>query len=221
MGLNSKLAEIGAGQNPKSILMNILSIFFLIATCLCPVCSLMIFISPQVFFNPLPPHTATVAYIPPTNTSTFEFPPTWTPSNTPEPSSTRTQLLPTQGTFYPFVVEEGRPIYGPSLKGCNWLGVVGAIYDLNHNPFNNLLIHLTGELAGNPIDRQQVTGSLGTDRNGEYEFQLADRPILSLNSLYIEVVDANQTPLSEKLRFNAYDGCDRNEIKINFVQVSS
>jgi hypothetical protein len=222
MRSDSQLDNIGVGQNLRSIVLNILTVFFLIATCLCPAFSLMIFASPQSIFNPLPPHTATAVYIPPTstNTSPYEFPPTWTPSNTPESSPTRTQPLPTQKAFYPFVVEGGRPVYVPSLKGCNWLGVVGTIYDLNHNPFDKLIIHLTGELNGKPVDVQQVTGSPGTDRHGEYELQLADRPILALNALYIEVLDANQTPLSEKLRFNTYEGCDRNEIKINFVQVS-
>jgi hypothetical protein len=33
-------------------------------------------------------------------------------------------------------------------------------------------------------------------------------------------LDANKVPLSDKIVFNTYEGCDRNLVQINFVEVS-
>jgi hypothetical protein len=65
-----------------------------------------------------------------------------------------------------------------------------------------------------------VTGPIHTTGGGEFEFRLADKPTLSLNSLWIQVLDANKVPLSDKIVFNTYEGCDRNLVQINFVEVS-
>jgi hypothetical protein len=219
----------------RSMAFNILTIFFLILSCLCPGFSLAIFASPNSSFNPLAPRTAAPVYIPPTATVTplYELPPTWTPTststqtNTPEPA---TATLPptatlnpstTGGAAFPFVMETGSPKYQPSPKGCAWLGVAGTVYDSSHTPINNLFVDIDGKFAGQPIHMEIVTGPIHTREGGEFEFRLADKPTLSLNSQWIQLFDANKVPLSDKIEFNTYEGCDRNLVQINFAEIGS
>jgi hypothetical protein len=222
----------------RPILFNILSIFFLALSCLCPAFSLMIFAAPNSALNPLPPNRgAASAKLPtPTATPIIQFPTQWTPTLTPmtpvatthvpagteEPTQTPV-FNPNPGTpkpFSPFVVEGGNPAYSASPNGCSWLGVAGAVYDLSHAPLNNLFVQVHGTLSGNPIDMEQITGALSDGQKGDFEFQLADKPILSLNLLWIQLLDGSRTPISDKIVFNTYAACDKNLITINFIQVN-
>jgi hypothetical protein len=183
----------------------------------------------------LPPRTSTPAFISPTATVTplFDFPPTWTPTGTSTPKGTAqpitatlsptVELNPanTESAAFPFVLEHGSPVYQPSPKGCAWLGVAGVVYDATHAPLNNLFVELGGKLGDQPIQMKVVTGPIHTTEGGEFEFRLADKPILSLNSLWIQLFDANQVPLSDKIVFNTYDGCDRNLVEINFLEIGT
>ncbi|MBN2084632.1 MAG: hypothetical protein JW748_05360 [Anaerolineales bacterium] len=228
-----------SGPALKPILFNMLSIFFLGLSCLCPVLSLMIFAAPSSPLNPLPPGGGFVASLTPTFTQTpiIEFPPTWTPTVLPEtntpatraasrtsgPTDTPVYNLNPQDTpkpFFPFIVEGGNPTYSASPKGCSWLGVAGAIYDLSHNPLDNLLVQLQGKLSGNTIELEQITGQAAEGQGGGFEFQLADEPVLSLNALRIQVLDGNRNPISDKIVFNTYAACDKNLITVVFIQVN-
>ncbi len=227
--------DSSSSQQLRPIAANIFTIFFLILTCLCPGMSLVIFASPNSPFNPLPPRTVTPAYIPPTATPTplYELPPTWTPTeiptwtNTPQPvTATRSPTVnnnpgATEGASFAFVLEEGSPSYQPSPKGCAWLGVAGVVYDLKHSPINNLFVDVGGKFADQTVKLEVVTGPIHTTAGGEFEFHLADQPTLSLNSLWIQLLDANKVPLSDKIVFNTYEGCDRNLVQINFVEAGA
>jgi hypothetical protein len=219
----------------RPILFNVFAIFFLILSCLCPGLSVAIFASPNGLFNPLPPRTATPAYIPPTPTVTplYELPPTWTPTYTPTVENTREPVTVTvsptptvynvpnvtQNPAFPFVLDADSPTYKPSPKGCAWLGVAGVVYDASHTPINNLFVDIDGKFAGQPIHMEVVTGPIQNSAGGEFEFRLADKPTLNLNSLSIQLLDANRVPLSDKIGFNTYEGCDRNLMQINFTEI--
>jgi hypothetical protein len=238
--MSDEVPMVGTESTPalKSILFNILSIFFLVLACLCPAFSLMVFAAPNSALNPLPPGRIGVAAVLPTNTQTpvISFPPTWTPTVTlaltstatlrddATPTDTSVYNLNPQDTpkpFFPFVVEGGNPTYSASPKGCTWMGVAGKVFDPSHTPINNLLLQLHGTLSGQTIDLEQVTGSIGGDRTGEFEFRLADKPALSLNSFWILLLDGNRTPISDKIIFNTYAACDKNLITVNFIQVNT
>jgi hypothetical protein len=228
----------GSVPSLKSILFNILAVFFLVLTCLCPLFSAAVFIAPNSALNPLPPGGVSAEVFPTnTNTSVYVFPPTWTPTATLELSATPT--LPEKGTpepsdtlvynpypqdtpksFFPFVVEGGNPTYSASSKGCTWLGVEGAVFDLAHAPIDNLLVVLRGTLSGQSVDMEQITGSASDELSGEFEFRLADKPILSLNALSIQLLDGTRNPISDRIVFNTYAACDRNLIRVNFIQIN-
>jgi hypothetical protein len=233
------LESSASGPALKPILLNILSIFFLGLSCLCPAFSLLIFAAPDSGLNPLPPGGRFFATATPTFTETplIAFPSTWTPTATPEwtlpathapaatsgPTDTPVFNPNPQDTpkpFFPFVVEGGNPTYSASPNGCTWLGVAGAVYDLAHNPLDNLIVQIQGKLSGEIIDLEQITGSVSDDLDGEFEFQLADQPALSLNTLWIQLLDGNRNPISDKIVFNTYAACDKNLITVVFIQVN-
>jgi hypothetical protein len=162
----------------------------------------------------------------PTNASTPQ------PTDTPVPSSTPFNLLtPTQTTTVsgtrsePFEVSQGTPISTSSLafypeRGCDWMGVAGQIFDLSGAPISGQQVRIGGFLNGKTVDMLTLTGltsAYGTA--GFYEFSLADEPIASNKSLWLQLLDQAGLTMSEKIYFETYDSCEKNLIFINFKQV--
>ena len=54
---------------------------------------------------------------------------------------------------------------------------------------------------------------------GGYEFTLADHPIASKQSAWVQLLDQSNLPLSPKVYFNTYEDCSKNLIIVNFKQV--
>jgi hypothetical protein len=225
----------------RPILFNILALFFLVLSCLCPGFSVLVFASPNSPLNPLPPGGFGRWSPIPTSTQTplIYYPPTWTPTpsvertvpptRTPAPVTPTYTLYydpdnpnpqPTQGPFYLFVPQTGHPEYSPSPMGCAWTGITGTVFNAAELPVNNLLVLVQGTFAGLDVEVEQVTGSLGEDRRGEYEIVLGDEPAESINDLSIVLLDGNRTQLSKKILFNTYVGCDKNLVTLNFVQAN-
>ena len=64
-----------------------------------------------------------------------------------------------------------------------------------------------------------LTGvALNYGRSG-YEFTLADHPIASKQSAWVQLLDQSNLPLSPKVYFNTYEDCSKNLIIVNFKQV--
>ncbi|RMF39906.1 MAG: hypothetical protein D6755_13900 [Anaerolineae bacterium] len=103
--------------------------------------------------------------------------------------------------------------------GCNWLGIGGNIEDLHGGGKLYVTIHLHGSLGGRPIDVYTVSGAAHQYGEGGYEFQLAESPIASHNSLYIQLLDQANLPLSDRVYFDTFEDCEQNSIIINFQQV--
>jgi hypothetical protein len=209
----------------------------------------LIYTNPYSAYNPFPPPTMPPPMQLPSATPTdvvYELPPTWTPTTTftptdtqtPEPSATLFDT-PTPITItpsptasatpppggYPFEVRTGNPkaipnIYHPEL-GCNWMGVGGQVLDLSNAPVIGLIIRLGGGLPGVDIPENMIslTGlALSYGRSG-YEFKLADKPINSRGTLWLQLLSQAGGPLSEKVPFYTYDNCEQNLIIVDFIQV--
>ncbi len=172
---------------------------------------------PTETFTPEPTFTNTprpTATLPPSLTPFTLF----TPSATPEPTA------PPQG--YPYMLHQGSPIAIANIShpdlACDWMGVAGQVFDLSGAPVTGLLIRLGGSLPGadDPKDMLSLTGAaLNYGREGYYEFTLAERPIAAKQSVWVQLVNQEYTPLSEKIYFDTFEGCDKNLIIINFKQV--
>ena len=177
------------------------------------------------------------------------LPPTWTPTATSAPTATQTPrptatLPPTAtpfslATFSPlspsltpdrsspqaFAVQSGSPLAIPNIAypelGCDWMGVGGQAQDMSGGPLTGLVIRLGGALAGRKIPEftPSLTGVAPQYGRAGYEFKLADKPVASKNSLWVQLVDQAGLPISDKVYFDTYNDCERNLILINFKQV--
>jgi hypothetical protein len=172
-------------------------------------------------------------HTPPPSTSTPE--PTLTdtpePTLTPSPSPTLFVIIsqtpvavtePPDTSNVSFDLKEGSPLaiqnFAHQDLGCNWMGVAGHAFDLSGGVINGIAIQLGGSLAGTSIDLLSLTGTAPSYGLGGYEFTLADRPIASSDTLYVQLLDQAGLPLSERVFFNTFEDCAQNLTLIDFQQ---
>ncbi|OGO35611.1 MAG: hypothetical protein A2W35_20275 [Chloroflexi bacterium RBG_16_57_11] len=232
----------------SALFWSVLTILILLTAVCVAAVFLVIFTNPYSSLNPFPPPTLPARAELPTSTPTNEvipLPPTWTvtsspvpiPTETPTPTSTLpptptpitltstppfTPTAPTGG--YPYAVRQGFPkaienIYHPELD-CTWMGVGGQVVDLSDAPVTGLIVRLGGSLPGVKIEQNSIslTGvALNYGRSG-YEFKLADQPIASRNSLWVQLLNQAGVPISERVYFNTVESCTQNLILIDFKQ---
>lgn len=148
-----------------------------------------------------------------------------TDTPTPGPSSTVTPKVTGTYSAFNFVVQQGNPIAISSLAfrpeyGCDWMGVGGQVFDLRGSQVSDMFVYLGGTLAGTFFpETPTITGLLPQYGRGYYEFKLADLPVLSKDTLWVQLRDQAGLPMSDKYYFATYDNCDKNLIIINFKQV--
>lgn len=195
--------------------------------------------------EPLP----ALVVIPSETPTPIDFPPTWTPTPPPtavptltpqagEDSSTSLPVfIATEGILqtptigptalpgeYAFAVQPGSPaavssaIMRPEL-GCDWMGLGGQAVDLQGAPITGLRVQLYGFLKGQPREVTSLTGTVTRYGDAGYEFTLADKPVQSYNTMWIQLLDQAGMALSDKVYFETFDTCDKNLIIINFKQV--
>lgn len=217
-----------------NFIFNILTLVIVLAIIAAGVAFTMVFINPYVAYNPFPPPTVPARLGTPTATSTpaQPLPTAWTPTpsrtppptETPEPTATDTP----EPTFTPttvpppFALQPGNPVRIPNIandRGCDWMGVGGQIFNLENQPIAELGIHLEGELAGEQISLDAISGSAPDIGPSGYVFDLADEPIVSEGSLWIQLNDRAGAALSEQIFFNTSDNCNENFVMINWRQV--
>lgn len=137
------------------------------------------------------------------------------------PTSTQT---PTQEVL-PYVLDgEPEPVPSSMIRpqlGCEWLVIAGQVWDLQGDPMIGLKLHLYGELNGLAIDQYALTGAEEAAAYGKsgYEFALEGLLVDSEATLFIQLVDADDVPLSLPYAVHTYEDCSRNLILVNFKQV--
>lgn len=100
------------------------------------------------------------------------------------------------------------------------MGVMGQVFDLENAPILNLSVHLVGELEGvGEIDLWAITGSAPDVGPGGYLFNIADHPIASEGTLWIQVDDGGGTALSEMIYLDSSESCSENLIMVNWRQI--
>lgn len=239
---NDELAVDNTKKN-SGIIWNVLTVLVLL-TVLCVVSVfLLVFINPNGLLNPFPPPTLPALAQLPTSTPTprVALPATWTATitasptitSTPLPSLTPTEIQEEETTptpeetpeeGFPFVIQNppGEPVYIQNIHypdlGCDWMGLGGQVFALNGAPMKFLTVHLGGELNGGTIDLLTLTGTAPQYGEGGYEFTLADTTIASNNSVWVELLDQAGLPLSDKMNFDTFADCEKNQIIINFQQ---
>lgn len=231
-------------RKTSGLVWNILTVLVLLSTLCVGGIFVSIFLNPNSAINPFPPPVLPTQITPPTPTPTSRsiLPPTWTPTPTSEPTSTNTP----RPTFTPMVSETETPVDSemetpepdttpvpggmsfivqqdgikalPNIyhvdQGCNWQGVGGYVLDLRGSPLNSQIVWLGGSLGGENFNQPTLT-----DNRGYFEFFLADKPIDSQKTLWVQLVEQNLLPMSEKVYIDTYDDCEKNLVIVYFSQV--
>lgn len=175
--------------------------------------------SPPILETPLPP-TAT-------HTPDQSTPPT--PTVTPQLATADPSLItPGSGTAtrrapYPFATQStpvplNAALFNPN-HGCNWTGIAGQITDLNGNPIVGIQVRLVGIFNKKYLDYLTLSGTAPIYGPSGYEFTLGEQPLQTNESVWLQLVEVNGIPLSERVYIKTYAECDKNLLLLNFVQV--
>ena len=173
-----------------------------------------------------------------TNTPEIQLPPTWTPtptvtstpsptaSPTPEPTATDTPVPATPTaeatTEAAFVVQPGSNVRVANFAndlGCAWLGVAGQVFDEDRNPLVGITVHVEGQLAGQLVNQESVTGSNPRIGPAGYTINLSDHPIASNGTMWIQLKDTAGLKLSDQVYFSTSVDCDENLVFINWNEL--
>ena len=220
---------------------DMLSILVLILTVCLVGYFAVIFFNPASQFNPLAPGKGLFSNPLPTFTVTpLKLEPTWTasptlvltpsdtprPTLTPLPTSTSFSLVPPTKTPKPTKTPRapfsaGTPtlvestLIHPDL-GCSWAGIGGTVVDANNSPVIGTVIVLRGTLNGSTIEQQTVSGINKEYGSSGFEFVLGNTPVASNKTLYVQLVDQQNIPLSDPLQVTTSAECGKNLVMIRF-----
>ena len=219
---------------------DILSILVLVLTVCLVGYFALIFLNPSSQLNFLPPGAGPFGNHVPTFTVTpLQLQATWTPSPTlavtpsdtprptitPLPSNTPFSLVPPTKTAKPsptpkapfsgtFTQVESTIIH-PDLA-CNWAGIGGTVVDANTSPVIGTVVVLRGTLNGSTIEQQTVSGINKEYGPSGFEFVLGSAPVESNKTLYVQLVDQQNIPLSDPIQISTSTDCNKNLVMVRF-----
>jgi hypothetical protein len=200
----------------------------------------LIFFNPTSELNFLPPGQGPFSNALPTSTVTpIQLQSTWTPSPTleltptdtprptitPLPTRTPFSLVPPTKTAQPtrtprapfggsFTQVESTIIH-PELA-CNWAGIGGTVVDANNSPVIGTVVVLRGTLSGTTIEQQTVSGINKEYGPSGFEFVLGTAPVASNDTLYVQLVDQQNIPLSDPVTIDTSTDCSKNLVMVRF-----
>ena len=217
---------------------DILSIVVLLLTACAGAYFVFVFLNPTSRYNILPPG-GRGAQLPTLTVTPQQLQATWTPSptlaltasNTPRPTftpfftSTPFSLVPPTKTSKPtstpkapfsatFSQVESTVIH-PDLA-CNWAGIGGTVVDANNSPVIGTVVVLRGTLNGSSVEQQTVSGINKEYGPSGFEFVLGNAPVASNNTLYVQLVDLQNIPLSDKISVVTSSECNKNLVIVRF-----
>lgn len=221
-------------------LWDMLAILVLILTACLVGYFVLIYFNPQSSFNLLPPGGGSGF---PTSTVTpIQLQATWTasptleltPSNTPRPTftpfftSTPFSLVPPTRTLRPASAtatpkapfsattqQVESTVIHPDLA-CNWSGIGGTVVDTNGSHIVGMVVVLRGTLDGDRVEQQTVTGINKEYGPSGFEFVLGNAPVQSNDTLYVQLVDLQNIPLSDQIFVDTSSDCTKNLVLVRF-----
>ena len=125
-------------------------------------------------------------------------------------------------TPFPFILQSITPVYIENFahpsEGCNWLGIVGQVFDRDGKPLLNKVIMVTGKIEGKAVEIVGVTGVPEADIYGPggFEIQIADHVFASEKALSIQAFNLDGIPISDSILFDTLADCGKNLVIINF-----
>lgn len=122
-----------------------------------------------------------------------------------------------------YAIQPGTPLgvtnFAFPEAGCNWMGIGGQAFDISGNPVPALVIEVGGSLGSDTISQYVLSGATSAFGPGGFGVQLANKPVASDGSLWVQLFDISARPLTERFYFTTYPDCERNLILINFSEV--
>jgi hypothetical protein len=219
---------------------DMLSIVVLIATAVMVIVFVVIYQDPGGFLNPFPPAEAIPTLFIPTSTpAPKKMPATWTPTPTltdtptetstatmtPTPTETETPLPATNtppASAYKYMLR-GTPasLSGTVIhpdEGCK-LWVAGQTFDMKGAAVVGITVEMGGSLDNKQVYLLSLTGTALQYGPGGYEFTLAEAPVKSKETAWVQLLDQEGLPLSARVFVDTTDSCEKNLILVNFKQV--
>jgi hypothetical protein len=175
--------------------------------------------SPEPTFGSSATPTLTVTSTPtpvtPTVTPTLD--PTPTETATPGPSPTATIY-----SVYPFILRNDPVVIAgdaiPDHDTCK-LWVAGQTYDLQGAPMVGITVMLGGSLGNQSLYQLSLTGTALQFGQAGYEFIVANQPVKSKGTVWVQLFDQALIPLSGRVFLDTFEDCQQNLLLINFRQV--
>ena len=72
---------------------------------------------------------------------------------------------------------------------------------------------------GDTVDKLVMTGLADEYGQGGFEFILANNLVATSGTLWIQLLDQQNLPISDRIYFDTFDDCEKNLIIIYFDQV--
>jgi len=216
---------------------DMLSILVLVITACMVVYFAFIFFNPNSSLNFLAPG-AFGPRVPTFTPTPIQLVPTWTasptleltPSNTPRPTftpfftDTPFSLVPPTKTPKPTstpkapftaasISQQDSTLIHPEL-GCNWAGIGGTVVDASNSPVIGMVVVLRGSLDNKLIEQQTVSGINKEYGQSGFEFVLGAAPVATNKTLYIQLVDQSNLPLSDKIYVTTSSDCSKNLVLV-------
>lgn len=88
--------------------------------------------------------------------------------------------------------------------------------DANNSPIIGTVVVLRGFLDGSSVEQQNLSGINKEYGPSGFEFVIGSAPIASNKTLYVQLVDLNNIPLSDKVEITTSTDCAKNLILIRF-----
>jgi hypothetical protein len=101
--------------------------------------------------------------------------------------------------------------------GCSWLGIAGQAFDLQGVPIPGLQVNLGGTLNEQPVSKTSLTGTEPLYGEAGFEIVLAREVIESAGTLWVQLADQANLPISDQIHFDTFADCERNLLLINFI----
>ncbi len=218
-------------------LWDMLSILMLVLTACIAGYFLMVFINPNASYNLLPPGGR--SRLPTLTPTPIQLEATWTasptlqltPSNTPRPTftpfftNTPFSLVPPTKTpkptstpkapFSATVQQVESTVIHPDLA-CNWAGIGGTVVDSNGSQIVGMVVVLRGTLNGKTVEQPTVTGINKEYGESGFEFVLGNAPVATNKTLYVQLVDLQNIPLSDPVYVTTSSDCSKNLVLVRF-----
>jgi len=158
----------------------------------------------------LPTETVTE---PPAETETSEG------SEVPEPTQAPVHYLYTLQAMNPHYLGN---FTRPDL-GCDWLGIGGQIFNQEGVVQKNIIIKAGGVLDGIPVIEEMTMPLAEPEIDiaygpGGFELTLANSPVESDSTIWIQLFSLEGNPLSEQIYLETHDDCQKNLLLVNFIE---